>query len=200
MVLKRWELGFIVFLSMTVNVNVLRAIERVPAPGCQEEATAFLGLPSEHTLAVMSGTNETTCWAIIESSNGNLNKLDHWVEQGNRWAAEYLAKHLKVLDGGNLEDALVALGQFSIHDMERFLFFAKSGLLSKHEMSDALTMLPLSLSDDPRGQLESLATRRRKIMRVARKDLANPRAEALAAIDEFVAEIRSKNSGRIDRP
>jgi hypothetical protein len=108
-------------------------------------------------------------------------------------SSQYLAKHLKQLDGGNLEDALVALGQFSDHDMERLLFFAKSGLLSKHELSDALTMLPLSLSDNPRAQLDSLGRRRSNIMRITQKDLSEQRAQALSAIDEFASEIRSKN-------
>jgi hypothetical protein len=109
---------------------------------------------------------------VIGSSNRSLNQLASWVKQGNRWSAEYLAKHLKRLDGGNLEDALIALGQFSDHDMEQLLSFANSGLLSNHELSDSWTMLPRSLSDNPKDQLTVLGARRRKVMQVSRKDLS----------------------------
>jgi hypothetical protein len=145
--------------------------------------------------------DELSCWTVIGSSNDNLNRLNYLVETGNRWAAQYSAEHLKELDGGNLkeldggnlEDALIALGQFSNHDAQRLLLFANNGLLSKRELTDALTMLPLSLSDNPHAQLISLQSRRDKVMRVTRADLQKQRAQALAAIDTFVSEITSKN-------
>lgn len=115
------------------------------------------------------------------------------METGNRWAAQYSAEHLKELDGGNLEDALIALGQFSHHDVQSLLMFANKGLLTKRELADALTMLPLSLSDDPRAQLSSLQARRGKLVKVNRADLQKQRAQALAAIDAFMSEIVSKN-------
>jgi hypothetical protein len=152
-------------------------------------------MPTKDTIDKLSESDGTTCWAAFESSNANLNKLDRWVEQGNRWAAQYLSQHLRQLDGGNLEDALVALGEFSNHDMERLLRFAKAGLLAKNELSDTLTMLPLSLSDNPRAQLASLSRRRTNLMRVTAKELSEQKAQALNAIDEFAAEIRSKNPG-----
>jgi hypothetical protein len=145
--------------------------------------------------------DELSCWTVIGSSNDNLNRLNYLVETGNRWAAQYSAEHLKELDGGNLkeldggnlEDALIALGQFSNHDAQRLLLFANNGLLSKRELTDALTMLPLSLSDNPHAQLISLQSRRDKVMRVTRADLQKQRAQALAAIDTFVSEITSRN-------
>jgi hypothetical protein len=147
MVMKRQVLGLIMFSMMLVSVSLQASIKS----GCQEKVSVFLTLPGKASLTALSGLDETTCWTIIGSSNTKLNRLNHWVEQGNRWAAQYLAKHLKQLDGGNLEDALVALGQFSDHDMESLLSFANRGLLSKHEFTDALTMLSLSLSDNPRA-------------------------------------------------
>jgi hypothetical protein len=194
MVLKRQVLGFIVSLSMLVALS-LRASADSVGSGCQEAVGAFLALPSEHAPAALSGLDQAACWSMIGSSDANLNRLNHWVEQGNRGAAQYLAKHLKQLDGGNLEDALIALGQFSDHDMERLLFFANKRLLSKHELADALTMLPLSLSDNPRAQLDSLTLRRSKAVRITRPDLLEQRAQALGAIDNFTSEIRSKNPG-----
>jgi hypothetical protein len=168
----------------------LHASEKPTSSPCQSAVPAFFKAPDGHRLIAL---DELSCWTVIGSSNDNLNRLNYLVETGNRWAAQYSAEHLKELDGGNLEDALIALGQFSNHDAQRLLLFANNGLLSKRELTDALTMLPLSLSDNPHAQLISLQSRRDKVMRVTRADLQKQRAQALAAIDTFVSEITSKN-------
>src|ERR1700739_404793 len=121
------RLGFAFLLSIIAGRSVSpQASASSTVLGCKDAANAFIALPTKNTLAAVAGPDAATCWAVIASSNADLNHLEHWVEQGNRWAAQYLAKHLKQLDGGNLEDALVALGQFSDHNMERLLFFAKT--------------------------------------------------------------------------
>lgn len=160
----------------------------------------FLTTPEKRTLIALSEASETECWSIIEQSNSNLNQLMHLVEQGNDWSAQYLVEHLRVLDGGDLEDSLIALGLFSDHHMERLLIFAKKGQLSKQELSDTLTMLPLSLSDNPAGQLDYLKARRNRVMRVTRKNLSEQKTLALSAIDNFESEIRSKNPQLIENP
>jgi hypothetical protein len=160
-----------------------------PTPSdCQSAVGTFLSSPDEAKLLAL---DKSACSAVIGSSNQNLNRLNRFVEAGNRWAAQYSAEHVKELDGGNLEDALIALGQFSNHDMTRLLLFAKNGLLSERKLSDALTMLPLSLSDNPDAQLKAMNQRRSEVVGVTRKDLTQQRRQALAAIDGFVSEIRS---------
>ena len=168
----------------------LHASDKPTSSPCRSAVYAFFKVPDGRRLTSL---DELSCWAVIGSSNDNLNRLNSLVEAGNRWAAQYSAEHLKELDGGNLEDALIALGQFSSYDVQRLLIFANKGLLSKRELTDALTMLPLSLSDNPRAQLSSLQSRRDKVMQVTWADLQKQRAEALAAIDTFMSEITSKN-------
>jgi len=179
----------LMLLFLTVDA---RATNRSNSSPCQAAVHEFLSLPSQRTLTALTRADETGCWAVIESSNRKLNRLNRWAEHGNRWAAQYSAKHLKQFDGGNLEDTLIALGQFSDHDMERLLLFAKQGLLSKGELSDALTMLPLTLSDRPSAQLAVLKARRSKVVRLTRADLRQQRIQALSAIDEFDSEIKLK--------
>ncbi len=77
--------------------------------------------------------------------------------------------------------------------MEQLLRFKKDGRLSEHELKDALTMLPLSLSDNPRGQLDALKARRKRVMRITREDLAEEKAVALKAIDDFASEVKSSS-------
>jgi hypothetical protein len=160
---------------------------------CEQVASAFLTRPSERTFIAISGVEDEACWALINSSNAELFQVIHATARGNRWAAEYLARHMGMLDGGNLEDASRALGQFAEHEMEQLLIFSHRGLLTEHRLEKALTMLPLSLSDDPRAQLETLKRRREKVLRVRRKDLSEQRRWALEAIDAFSAEVRSNN-------
>ncbi len=192
MVMKKPIFGFLVALFMLVGLG-MSASGSANSTGCHDAVRVFLATPEKRTLIALSKIDEAECWSIIESSNANLNQLIHLVEQGNQWSAQYLVKYLRTLDGGNLEDSLIALGQFSDHSMERLLIFAKKGQLSKQEFNDALTMLPLSLSDNPSGQLDSLRARRNRVVHVTRRDLFEQKALALSAIDNFVSEIRSKN-------
>jgi len=157
---------------------------------CDEKIKIFLATPSEQTLTATSGMDDKKCWEVIGYSNDNLNRLIHSVEQGNRWAAQYLAEHLKELDGGNLGDSLRALGQFSVHNMEQLLRFKKDGQISEYQFKNALTNLPLSLSDNLRGQLDALKTRRKRVMQITRDDLIEERAVALKVIDDALFRLK----------
>jgi hypothetical protein len=107
-----------------------------------------------------------------------------------------LAEHLKNLDGGNLEDALRSLGKFSEHNMAQLLLLAHQGILSGRELDDAVTMLPLSLSDDAGAQLKLLEFRRQKAASITRKGLAQEKVQTLTAIDAFINEVKEKNPGK----
>lgn len=192
MVVGKLILRLLATLSIFIGFGAL--VSEGSSPRCPDAVNKFLTTPTQRTFSVLSGSNKTDCWSFIGSSNASLNRLIHSVEKGNQWAALYLANNLKSLDGGNLEDSLIALGQFGEHSMERLLSFQKNGRLSKQELADTLTMLPLSLSDNPFAQLDLLRVRRIKVMNVTRFDLLEQREFALKAIDDFVTEIKSKNS------
>ena len=123
------------------------------------------------------------------STNENLNRLVRLVETGNPWSATYLVSHLKHLDGGNLEDSLIAIGMFGDHDAEGLLTFAKSGNLSDRELKSVLMMLPLSMSDDLDTQFRIMQERRMRVARVSRLDLAGKKDMALKSIDEFLTRL-----------
>jgi hypothetical protein len=142
---------------------------------------------------MLSRIDSQSCWKVFGESNAKQKELNDKVQQGDRWAARYLATHLKNLDGGNLEDSLISLGEFAEHDMQDFFLLRKQGLLSTREFSDSLTMLPESTVDNPRAQLRLLGSRRNKVVGVHRSDLSGERAQALTSIDDSVSEIRSKS-------
>jgi hypothetical protein len=112
------------------------------------------------------------------------------VSNGNHSAAHYLASHLKRLGGGNLEDALIALGQFSEMDMAGFLELTRAHVLTSRESSDALTMLPLSMTDEPKTQLAAMERRRVAATLISQKSLEKYKTVALSEIDQFVTEIK----------
>lgn len=182
----------VVFIAVPLNGKSVLPV-RLDTLGCQDSVRDFLSRPAKKDFATLSGPNGTECWKSIKSSNDNLNRLNRWAGQGNRWAGQYLAQHLKMLDGGALEDALRSLGQFATVKMQTFLTFSKTGVLTRGEFRDALTMLPLSLADDQKAQLKALNERKEQVLRVSRKDLLAQRREALKDLDDFASEIRSSN-------
>jgi hypothetical protein len=157
--------------------------------GCQQKAVSFLDKPSPHTIASLVGADEARCWSVFASSNSDLQRLTNSVQEGNPWAAQYLARNLRHLDGGNLEDSLVAMGQFSDYNMERLLIFGSKGQISKHELTDAITMLPLSLSDNPGALLDALRARKDLVMRVNLADVEEQKTLAIKAIDDSISQI-----------
>ena len=196
MILRRYVLcvAFLAFVLARATV----AQDQSDPSGCGDAVARFLGMPNQQNLEMLSRADPESCWKMVSSSNATQKQLNEKVEGGNRWAARYLAGHLRELDGGNLEDSLTALGKFSEGNMEYILLLNKQGLLSNHELSDSLTMLPLSTSDEPRAQLRTLKQRKNKVLQVHRADLSRQRTQALNSIDTFASEIRSKNRGPID--
>ena len=157
---------------------------------CDAAATEFLRSPSASSLETLKNADAESCWNSIGTANEKLQAINALVSNGNHSAAQYLASHLKRLGGGNLEDALIALGQFSEKDMAGFLELTRAHVLTSRESSDALTMLPLSMTDEPKTQLAAMERRRAAATLVSQKSLEKCKGIALAEIDQFVTEIK----------
>jgi hypothetical protein len=95
------------------------------------------------------------------------------------------------LDGGELEDALVALGRYGDHRPADLLELANGGALSKLSLADAVSMLPLSLSDDPHAQATAMKARREGFRKVVRPELRAGREVALRSIERAIREIQA---------
>lgn len=183
------EVSLLLAALLFANADALCAASSTQ--DCQVYANVFLSHPNQKTFTALVSYTGNQCWKIIGGSNENLKKLLTSVSSGNYSAASYLVENLKSLDGGNLEDSLVALGDFSDSHMADFLAFANKGLISPHELTDALTMLPLSMSDNQRARLSTMRARRCRVNKVARQGLENQKVTALKAIDDFISEIKS---------
>jgi hypothetical protein len=100
-----------------------------------------------------------------------------------------LAAGLHSLDGGELEDALIALGQFGDQRPAELLRLAHRGLLSKASLADAVQMLPLSMADDLHAQTTALRIRREQFAAVALPTLVAERDLAVRSIESTLADI-----------
>lgn len=118
--------------------------------------------------------------------------LDRRVEAGDRQAAFCLAVGLHSLDGGELEDALVAFGRYGDHRPAELLELANRGALSKLSLADAVSMLPLSLTDDPQAQATAMKARRERFKKVIQPALTAERDLALRSIETALADIQTE--------
>jgi len=157
---------------------------------CTKEIDNFLKVPSKLHLAALQQSEHEACWETIGSSNEKLNALVAVVRKGNISAAKYLASNLKHLDGGNLEDALISLGDYSVTRMASFLDFARTGVITDRELADSLTMLSPSMSDEPKTQLKAMKARHKAVSQVLQSNLSKYKVIALAAIDAALDEIK----------
>lgn len=158
---------------------------------CKAAIARFLEAPTADGLSAIPHHGDE-CWSKLKTKQ--LQALDALVAGGNKYAARLLAPHVRHLEGGELEDALRAVGQFATHAMPDAVDLCLSGALTEREFRDALTMLPVGLEDNFAGQLTELQTRRSAI-----GELADPRARELketaaASIDAFISEVERAQS------
>jgi hypothetical protein len=100
------------------------------------------------------------------------------------------------LDGGELEDALVALGRYGDRRPAELLLLTHQGTLSRLSLARAVRMLSLSLSDDLPAQARAVKARRQRFREVALPALVAERDLALKSVDSALAEIRTHISDR----
>ena len=94
------------------------------------------------TKAALEQAAADACWAEEATLQRSFNKLNITAAAGNDAAAEYLVDHLSLIDGGNLEDALISLGLYSDRKMRRFMTLAVNKRISEVHFTSALATLP----------------------------------------------------------
>lgn len=158
---------------------------------CAELVDKFLAAPDSAKLFLIEGSDREACWQSLRVSDERMQSLLRLVAGGNESSARFLARHLSQLDGGDLEDSLIAIGQFSDLHMETFLNLVAPNLLSVEDLKSALTMLPLDVADEPATQLAMMKARRNKVATLDQVTLTAQKKVALCAIDTFIAEIEA---------
>ena len=150
------------------------------------------GFPNGSSIASRPKEEEGFCLGEQPISTAYLVYLRTKVTNGDPQAARCLVANLHLLDGGELEDSLIALGEFSKHQMAYFLSLRKENLISRVSFENALTMLPLAMTENPKSSLTELAIRKTAVLEVDGRDLIVQKRAALEALERFSDEIKSK--------
>lgn len=174
-------------LVMTSSLQNARADD---SSGCAKSAKEFLRRPDRTSFAGLGPRHGAECWSTIGATNDSLNALLGSVASGNEWSARYLVGNLDKLDGGNLEDAYIALGLLAERHVEVMFHFNQIGLLSRQDLASALTMLPWDLADDEQGQLRRMVLRRSEIARVRERRFEQEKVFSLRVVDDVIAGIK----------
>jgi hypothetical protein len=147
---------------------------------------AFLVVPLAMVVSAEAASVPTDC---EQPSSTRGQAFDRQAGSGDSRAAQCLAVGLDSLDGGELEDALVALGRYGDHRPTKLLALAHQGTLSKPSLADAVRMLPLSLADNFGRQRRALEARRSRFRNVSQSTFSAERELALRSIDSALAEL-----------
>ena len=191
--------SFVLLLEMILVTFPLSCIGSQPvgtaavtAVPCILRSEKFIHDPVTASADELNAPSGADCWSAVMRSEAALSALIVAIRQGSIPAAKYLAPHVDSLDGGELEDAHRALGEFSMFHMTEFMNLARSGALTERDLRRSLVMLPLSLSDRPKSQLAELKKRRAEVEEVSDPALSHYREAALNAID-FGIEQRQRS-------
>ncbi|NLR74031.1 hypothetical protein [Leeia aquatica] len=157
------------------------------ATSCSSLRSRFLA--QAHATHFRAWTQHRQCAAALPEDNAALQQLEMQTARGQTWAAHALARVLERLDGGNLEDGLLVLGQFADQRPTTLLHMAHDGELSLRNMKNALIMHPATLMDNLAAQLAGLQRRLQRIQQVKAPSLRLEQAEAVQALQHAIARI-----------
>jgi hypothetical protein len=186
--IKQVSRGIVV---MAVCVSALLAF----ASDCRTKVETFLGSPSKVNYLQLVDSQGTTasshCWEVIANNRENRNTITGLVMAGNQWAARLTAINLKVLDGGDLEDALIILGLASRSAPKLLLSLDVDGTISDHELGDAATMLPESFVDKRAERINELKMRVQSFRSIRDRRLRRPQSYVLKELLSHIRDLES---------
>lgn len=142
------------------------------------------------------GNLDDACWLHVRQRPGLVRAMVLQVETGDLTIAHLLARRVRDLDGGELEDALRAYGTLSSQHAGELLALVHSGAITTVEFTNAITMLPLSLSDDFDAQLRELELRKAAMRNIEEPAFQRYIADAVREIDTFVSEINAARASQ----
>ncbi|THD60772.1 hypothetical protein [Phenylobacterium sp.] len=176
-------------LAWTVALSALlmsQAVKAAPTE-CSARVREFLDRP---TTAVSSKVR--TCWSLIDESPNRFGRLLQLVAAGNRVAAQYLASNFGATDGGNAEDATIALSQFADHAGDQpLLELVQQGVLSEVQIQDIYGSTSPTFTDRLETQLDELTRRRARLQALHTVTLSKEKSYALDGVGHSISQVRA---------
>ena len=198
------ETGTMTLVAFLSSAASARGEAGLTPQACTARNAQFVHDPVNVSLELLNAPAGKDCWPAVIRSEPALESLLAVVRRGSIPAARYLVRHLPELDGGNLEDAHVALGEFSTYHMKGLMEFVLHGTLTERDLTHALTMLPLSMSDNPKAQVAELKRRRVEIERLSdpalRANRSGGSATGTRGMNAPAWKFQSKRPGQAHTP
>ena len=199
----RWSYSVLMFLTVMNSLLLLDA-----HADCSREVQHFAARPNELNYATLinPATREIRdeCWSEINHertwtkggrlkyvSKDVLEKVLGKVSSANKWAALVIASNLRKLDGGDLEDSLIALGASINKSPSLLLSLFRDGVINKIELESCCKSTPLDLPENARAHLSYLEKRKRSVSSVKNANLQSAKHLALIYIEQALQETRN---------
>jgi hypothetical protein len=179
--------------TIIMLICLTAAVTEAFAGDCKNKVALFLNQPNyENYLALNrndTSENSDVCWLDLKIDVDNLASLYGHARQGNTWAIKILIKHTSDLDGGELEDAYIALGESIDREPRILLREFKEKRMTENQFKQALVMLPLSLTDNEKGEVAALKARKSKIHSIKDSSLKQQKELAEKVINSRIRRI-----------
>jgi hypothetical protein len=117
-------------------------------------------------------------------------KLVRGVEEGSELAAGLAIAAADLLDGGELEDLLRAVGNFAERYPERFLRFVREQPVGVRRLEAFLVVLPEDSVDRPNEQVRIVEERIRALSEVRDEDLTLERDVSVLILRRFLQRLQ----------
>ncbi len=167
----------------------------IAAP-CQQEIVNFLNNPSRENYLALAKKNRPRvtdkCWIELKKEPDNLLTLYECSKKGNQWCVDLLVKYLSTLDGGELEDAYIALGESIDSNPTILLEIHRNSQITTDQFQQALIALPLNYVDNKNGALLALKHRENSIASIKSNRLNYQKKSASEFLENQISHITNK--------
>jgi len=191
--MQKWykiQLMLIISTCLLISSDIPKHI--ATSDPCKRKIKYFLLSPTEQSFNSLTNYSDNNsidnCWDVITESRLRLKQLFKQTENGNQWSAKYLIMHLDNLGASDQESSAIVLGKFGDYNMEKLLYFNKTGELSAIKLNICIISTPSSLSDNFRGQMGILKRRLKKIDSIKNKDLIAQKQFCLNKLKNVIDE------------
>jgi len=160
------------------------------ASDCSALVAQFLNKPSSESREGLERADSGACSKQATDIDENFHRLVMTVSSGSDAAAEFLAAQVASIDGGQLEDALIAIGSYSERNLQGLLRLAQLKKISEKHLSESLVATPLSLADKFADQVAVLSGRRELVSKLSDPSLSYLKTQLLQTLDAAIAETK----------
>lgn len=181
-------------LRILLAFGILIQINQLAFAGCSGEINQFLidkKIHNKKEIEDIKKVMDDKCVTEIKNDTKTLKAIRAHVSEGMDDAVYILARVIRNLDGGELEDARRAIGDAIDVNPTMIFKLYTSGIISEYDFDASLRYFPDKYTDNPKGVLEHQRHRLGLIIEVKGKDLQPAVERAKEILAEQITQIES---------